>query len=62
MGRYYASIWVRDMGTDPQLEKALEGFHHRAMREMAGIGPKHQFDGTWVYITIGAALEMVGLE
>ena len=29
---------------------------------MAGMGPKFQWDGTWVYAPIGAALEMVGLE
>ena len=57
-----ASIWVRDVGTDPQLEKYLEGFHHRAVRQMAGMGPKRQRDGTWVYTPIGAALEMVGVE
>ena len=26
------------------------------------MGPKFQWDGTWVYVSIGAALEMVGLE
>ena len=29
---------------------------------MAGMGPKRQRDGTWVYPPIGAALSMVGLE
>ena len=29
---------------------------------MAGMIPKRQRDGTWVYTPIGAALEMVGLE
>ena len=29
---------------------------------MAGMRPKHQRYGTWVYKPIGAALEMVGLE
>ena len=46
----------------PWLEKALEGFHHRAARRVAGMGPKRPQDGTWVLPTIGAALEMVVLE
>ena len=29
---------------------------------MEVMGPKCQWDGTWVYLPIGAALEMVGLE
>ena len=44
-----------------QLEKDLEGFHHWAARRMAGMGPKRQLGGTWVYPLIGAALKMVGL-
>ena len=46
----------------PQLEKTLEGFHHEVMRQMTGMGPKCQQDGTWVYKPIGAVLEMVGME
>ena len=29
---------------------------------MAGLGPKRQRDGTWVYPPIGTALEMVGMD
>ena len=29
---------------------------------MAGMVPKYQRDGTWVYLPIRVALEMVGLE
>ena len=29
---------------------------------MAGMGPKHQWGGTWVYTPVGVALAMVGLE
>ena len=29
---------------------------------MAGMGPKRQWDRTWVYPPIGAALTMVGLD
>ena len=29
---------------------------------MAGMGPKHQWEGTWVYPPIGAALATVGLD
>ena len=50
------------MGTDPRLDKYLEGFHHWAVRRMAGMGTKCQCGGTWVYTPIGAALEMVWLE
>ena len=46
----------------PRLEKSLEGFHHRAVWRMAGMGPKRQCDGTWVYKPIEAALAMVGME
>ena len=46
----------------PRFEKALKGFHHWSVGRMACMGPKHQRDRTWVYISIGAALEMVGLE
>ena len=44
------------------LEKSLEGFHHWAVRRMAGMGPKLQWGGTWVYSLIGAVLEMVVLQ
>ena len=37
----------------PKLEKYIEGFHHRAVRRMVGMGPKRQRDGTWVYATMG---------
>ena len=46
----------------PRVEKVLEGFRHRAVRRMEGMGPKRQWDGTWVDPTIGAALENVGLD
>ena len=46
----------------PWLEKSLKGFHHRAVRCMAGMGPKNQRYGTWVYTPIGAVLATVGLE
>ena len=57
-----ASIWVRDVGTDPQFKKSLGGFHHQAIRRMAGMVPKRQRYGTWVYTPIEAALEMVVME
>ena len=54
-GRFYVTVvqagllfgyktWV----LTPQLEKALKGFHQQAERRMAGMGYKHQKDGTWV--------------
>ena len=52
-----SKAWV----TTPQLEKSLEGFHHWEVWRMAGMGPKIQWDGTWVYTPIEAALTMVGL-
>ena len=45
-----------------RLEKSLKGFHHRAVRQMAGMGPKHQRDGTLVYPPIGVDLSTVVLE
>ena len=49
------------MGNDPQMEKTLVVFHHQVVRYMAGMGPKRQLDGTWVYPPIGEELETVGL-
>ena len=68
-GRFYVAVvqvvllfgfevWV----LTPRLEKSLKGFHQRAAWRMAGMGPKHQQDGTWLYPSIGAALVMMGLE
>ena len=53
-----SKMWVMT----PRLEKSLEGFHHQAARQMAGMVPKSQRDGMWAYPTIGSALVMVGLE
>ena len=53
-----SETWV----LNPRWEKSLEGFQHQAARRMAGMGPKQQRYGTWVYPPIGAALEMVRLE
>ena len=46
----------------PRLEKVIEGFHHRVVRQMAVMYPKRQRYGTLVYTPIGAELEIVGLE
>ena len=46
----------------PWMEKTLKGFHHRALRRMAGMVPKRQRYGTWVYPPIGEALETVGMD
>ena len=35
-------MWV----VTPRLEKAPVGFHHRSVRQMAGMGPKNQQEGT----------------
>ena len=40
----------------PWLEKSLKGFHHQAVRQIAGMGPKCQRDGTWVNPPIWAVL------
>ena len=32
-------VWVRDVGSEPRLEKALEGFHHQAARQMVAWDP-----------------------
>ena len=53
-----SEIWI----LTPRLETALKGFHYRAARRMAGMGPKHHPDGTWLYPPIGAELAMVVLE
>ena len=46
----------------PWYGKTLAEFHHHAARRMAGMGPKRHLEGTWVYLLIGVALTMVGLE
>ena len=46
----------------PRMEKSLKGFHHWAVRRMAGMVPKSKRDGTWLYPPIGAALKTVGLD
>ena len=68
-GRFYVAVVqaVLLFGSEtwiltPRLEKDLEGFHYRAGRQMAGMGPKHKQDVMWAYQPIGAALVMVGLE
>ena len=69
VGRFYVEVvqevilfgyktWV----LKPWLEKFIKGFQHRVVWRMAGMCPKRQRNGTWVYPSIGAALEMVGLE
>ena len=69
VGRFYVEVvqavllfWSEMWLLNPPLEKALEGLHHRAVLWMAGMGPKRQWDGTWVYTPIEAALAMVGLD
>ena len=55
---FWSKMWV----LTPQLEKSLEGFHHRAEWRMAGTVPKIEQDGKWVYLTNGPVLEILGLE
>ena len=56
-------IWVRDVSTGPPgWRNPSRGFHDRAVRRMAGMGPKRQRYGKWVYTPIGEALDMVGLK
>ena len=53
-----SEMWVMN----PWMEKALEGFHHRAVRRMAGMGTKSQQYETWVYPPIWEVLETMGLD
>ena len=69
MGRLYVAVVqvVLLFGSEmlvltPRLEKALEGFHHWEARNIVGMIPNHQTEGTWVYPPIGVALAMLGLE
>ena len=55
---FKSETWV----LNPRFEKSLESFHHHAVRRMAGMGHKHQQDGTWVYTPFGALLATVRLE
>ena len=52
-----SEMWV----LTPRLEKSFEVFHKQALRRIAGMGPKLQWDGAWVYTPIGEALAMVGM-
>ena len=52
-----AETWV----VTPRVLQALEGFHHRAARQMAGMGGKRLVDGTWEYPPIDGALAATGL-
>ena len=45
-----------------RMEKALEGFHLRAICKMVGMVPKNQQDGTCVCPPIGAVLATVGMD
>ena len=69
MGRFYvvvvqavllfgSEMWV----LTARLEKPFGFFHQWAVRWMAGMVPKCQRYGTWVYTPVDAALSMVGLE
>ena len=67
-GKFYVAVVeaVLFLGSEtwvvtPLLEKALAGFHHRAVRRMAGMGPERQLSRTWVYPSMGEALEMMVL-
>ena len=69
VGRFYVAVVhvVLLFGSEtwemmPQLEEALEGFHHWEVWRLEGMGPNSKWDGTWVYPPIGAALVTVGLD
>ena len=55
---FESETWVMT----PRLEKALKSFHHKTVRRMAGMAPKHRKDKIWVYPPIGAALEIMRLD
>ena len=46
----------------PLLEKSLNRFHYRVVWQMAGMGPKSQRDGTWVYLPIRVDMAKMGLD
>ena len=53
VGRFYVAVVqvVLLFGSETgfmthRLERSIEGFHHRAVRQMAGMVPKRQWDGT----------------
>ena len=68
-GRFYVTMLqaVLLFGSEtwvltPRMDKSPKGFRHQVVQWMAGMGTKHQWDGTWVYPLIGAVLEMVELD
>ena len=68
-GRFYVAVvqavllfGSQTWAMTPRLEKDLEGFHHREVRRMLGMGPKSQHYGTWLHPPIGTALATVGLD
>ena len=69
VGRFYVEVVqaVLLFGSEtwlltPRLEKSLEGFHHGVVWRMAGMVPKRQHGVTWVYISIGEDLAMLGVK
>ena len=46
----------------PHLEKSLEIFHHRVVRQMVVMGPKRQQYVTWMYPQIVEAMATVGID
>ena len=55
---FRSKLWVLNL----RLDKSLKDFYNQAVRQIAGMGPKRQCYGTWLYTPIGAALATVGLE
>ena len=55
---FESDMWV----VTPHMEKALKGFHHRAVWWMTSMGPKNKLDGAGVYPPVGATMVTVGLD
>ena len=69
IGRFYVAVvqvvilfrsekWIMT----PLLEKSLNLFHYRVVWQMAGMVPKRQRDGTWVYPPIRVDLAKMGMD
>ena len=53
-----SETWV----VNPHMDKDIVGFRYQSIRSMAGMCPKRQQYGTWVYLPIGLVLAAVGLD
>ena len=53
-----AETWV----LTPRMERALDSFHHRVVRRLAGRQPRRRGDGSWSYPPLAEAMGEAGFK